>query len=259
MVQDIASAFATECDRDRLRMHTAALIDASTRAEARDTEPMASVAPLLTGVCHELNNPLTSIKSFAEFLLLDARSEEDREALEIVRREAHRAARIVGDLRMVARQSSEAALRRETEGAAQGSGEAGSADAELPATRALHILVADADEHVRSSIARYLERRGHTVDETGDGGAALALIESAAEAYDVVLADLATPGMGGRSLYARLRSRGNAAADRLILMGSSEPSEMRRFSWDADVPLLRKPFALAEATQVVEVHATLTG
>src|SRR5690606_34730742 len=114
ILEDLASAFATECDRDRLRVHTAALIEESSHAVAdRAPEPMASVAPLLTGVCHELNNPLTSIKSFAELLLLDARSDEDREALEIVQREAHRAARIVSDLRMVARQSAEASMQRE--------------------------------------------------------------------------------------------------------------------------------------------------
>lgn len=70
----------------------------------RRAERMASVGPLLSGVCHELNNPLTSIKSFAELLLLDERPAEDREAIEIVQREAERAAKIVSDLRLVARQ-----------------------------------------------------------------------------------------------------------------------------------------------------------
>lgn len=80
----------------------------SREAQLRRAERMASVAPLLSGVCHELNNPLTSIKSFAELMLLDNRPEEDREALEIVAREAGRAARIVSDLRVVARQTQEA-------------------------------------------------------------------------------------------------------------------------------------------------------
>lgn len=255
VVRDLASTFATECDRDRLRLRTAALIEESASAGCRDREPAASVAPLLTGACHELNNPLTSIKSFAELLLLDERSDEDREALEIVRREAHRAARIVADLRLVARQCAEAALRRDPEGEV----ESHTTAADHPAVRALHILVADADEPARYSIARYLERRGHLVEQTGSGEAALALIETAATAYDVILADLATPGMGGRSLRAHLRSRGNRAANRIILMGNPEPTGPGRFPRDADIPLLAKPFDLAEATQVVEVHATLTG
>jgi two-component system, NtrC family, sensor kinase len=73
--------------------------------QLRRAERMAGVAPLLRGICHELNNPLTSIRSFAELLLLDRRPAEDREALEIVVREADRAARIVADLRLVAHQT----------------------------------------------------------------------------------------------------------------------------------------------------------
>jgi two-component system NtrC family sensor kinase len=80
--------------------------------QLRRAERMASITPMLSGVCHELNNPLTSIKSFAELMLLDERPEEDREALEIVQREAHRAAKIVSDLRTVARQSQEAGTGR---------------------------------------------------------------------------------------------------------------------------------------------------
>jgi two-component system NtrC family sensor kinase len=79
----------------------------------RRAERMASITPMLSGICHEINNPLTSIKSFAELMLLDDRPEEDREALEIVQREAHRAAKIVSDLRTVARQSQEAGTDRE--------------------------------------------------------------------------------------------------------------------------------------------------
>lgn len=121
LLRELAAAFAGECDRERLRERSAELeAEAALAAELRGretqvrvSERICAVAPLLSGVCHELNNPLTSIKSFAELLLLDARSDDDREALEIVQREAHRAARIVSDLRTVARQSQEEALRRE--------------------------------------------------------------------------------------------------------------------------------------------------
>ena len=401
IVEDLAEAFATECDRERLRIHTAALIEESSNAAAdRAPEPMASVAPLLTGVCHELNNPLTSIKSFAELLLLDARSEEDREALEIVQREAHRAARIVGDLRMVARQSAEASMQRELvdlnaavkrvadsrareirleaihldlqldptlapvravrthleqaishllshaiealatrDGvrqillgtsptargvrltardngrgilpehlgrifdpfgapAKQGSdgfqlglslvqsiianhggrvmarsrvdrgtvihvdlpteGDAASdifVSDDPPAGRGLRILVVDDEEPVRFSVARYLERRGHTVEQAVDGVEALQRITATAHAFDVVLADLSMPRMGGRSLLEGLRARAHPAAERVILMsgegcGSADDG-------DESVPLLQKPFELAEVAQVVEVHASL--
>src|SRR5690606_4117964 len=116
LMRDLALVFSREVDRLHCQLQTAGSAPTQDAAEAtpsRGGDRLASIAPLLRSLCHELNNPLTSIKSFAELLLLDPRSDEDREALEIVQREAHRAARIVGDLRMVARQSSEAAMAKE--------------------------------------------------------------------------------------------------------------------------------------------------
>lgn len=121
LLRDLGLSFGHACERLSPRSDPRELADSAGSAGELDARPgerrrsdrLASFAPLLRGLCHELNNPLTSIKSFAELLLLDARSEEDREALEIVQREAHRAARIVGDLRMVARQSAETSMSKE--------------------------------------------------------------------------------------------------------------------------------------------------
>lgn len=71
----------------------------------RRAERLASVGTMLGGVAHELNNPLHAIISFAQLLLLDERNAEDREALEIIRREGDRAAKIVSNLRLIARQT----------------------------------------------------------------------------------------------------------------------------------------------------------
>ncbi len=79
--------------------------EASRESQLRRAERLASLGTLLGGVAHELNNPLAAIKSFAQLLLLDERPPEDREALEVIEREAARAAKIVADLRLVARQT----------------------------------------------------------------------------------------------------------------------------------------------------------
>jgi signal transduction histidine kinase/CheY-like chemotaxis protein len=412
ILRDLAAAFAAECDRERLRERTAELeaeaaLVADLRgreAQARVSERICAVAPLLSGVCHELNNPLTSIKSFAELLLLDARSEDDREALEIVQREAHRAARIVSDLRTVARQSQEEALRRElvdlnevvrsvarsrareleaegiqirqelaadlpstfavrahieqvaaqlvsnavnamdgrdeacvltlatmrtergvcllvrdtgrgiapehltrifdpfwtTGRSGRGTGlglslvhsiisshggwiaaesqlgrgaairvelpladeaqpELSTGD-ERPASHGLRVLVVDDEAPIRFSLSRYMERRGHEVDQAADGAAALQMLDQAepGRQYDIVVADLRMPGLDGECLLGRLRERGDGLAQRLIFMtGDAQSPCANRLLQDSGIPVMWKPFELAEVAQVIEAQARL--
>jgi nitrogen-specific signal transduction histidine kinase/ActR/RegA family two-component response regulator len=81
--------------------------------QLRRVERLASVGTLIGGVAHELNNPLHAIRNFAELLLMEHRGTEDREALEIIQREADRAAKVVSDLRMIARQTQESGTEHE--------------------------------------------------------------------------------------------------------------------------------------------------
>ena len=67
------------------------------------SEKMVSVGQLVSGVAHELNNPLTGIMGFAQLLLardLDEKTEGD---VETIYREAERAAKIVQNLLSFAR------------------------------------------------------------------------------------------------------------------------------------------------------------
>ncbi|MBV9774163.1 MAG: PAS domain S-box protein, partial [Gemmatimonadetes bacterium] len=64
----------------------------------RRAETLAALGKLVSGVAHELNNPLSAILHFAEDLLEDPRPPADAEALGVIRQQAQRSRAIVRDL-----------------------------------------------------------------------------------------------------------------------------------------------------------------
>jgi two-component system NtrC family sensor kinase len=67
------------------------------------SEKMSSVGQLVSGVAHELNNPLTGIMGFAQLLMLRELDDTSRKQAETIYAEAERASKIVSNLLTFAR------------------------------------------------------------------------------------------------------------------------------------------------------------
>ena len=86
------------------------------------------------------------------------------------------------------------------------------------------ILVVAADENFSGTIGRILCRCGYRTDQVASGEAALEALEQ--NTYDLVLSEVALPGVCGLTLLCRARQHGRKSP--FILLGAPE-TERRRW------------------------------
>jgi signal transduction histidine kinase/ActR/RegA family two-component response regulator len=122
----------------------------------------------------------------------------------------------------------------------RGTADAGRLPAPARAATGQHILVVEDESAVRSLAARALREAGYVVHEAADGLDALERV-AALPTLQLVVADLAMPRMGGKTLALRLHQSHPALP---VLMMSGLPSENgQRAGMQGEPSLLQKPFA----------------
>jgi two-component system response regulator MprA len=105
------------------------------------------------------------------------------------------------------------------------------------------VLVVEDDAAVRRMLERSLGAEGFEVAVAADGGAALALAEAAMP--DLVVLDVAMPGLSGFEVCRRLRAKGLTGGVLMLTARDSVEDRVRGLESGADDYVV-KPFAIAE-------------
>ena len=121
------------------------------------------------------------------------------------------------------------------------------------------VLVVDDEGPIRIAIRRYLERRGWTVEEAGDGREALARLgldeagRLRADFYDAIITDLKMPGLSGIELHDRLAAVSPESVARLVLItGDIASPEAAEFVARLRQPLVQKPFDMRALADLLD-------
>jgi two-component system, OmpR family, response regulator MprA len=105
------------------------------------------------------------------------------------------------------------------------------------------VLVVDDDPPLRRMLARTLAAEGYEVTVAGDGGGALA--EAERTAPDVIVLDVAMPGLDGLTVARRLRGKGLPTPILMLTARDAVPDRVAGLDAGADDYLV-KPFAVQE-------------
>jgi two-component system, OmpR family, response regulator MprA len=105
------------------------------------------------------------------------------------------------------------------------------------------VLVVDDDPPLRRMLARTLAAEGYEVTVAGDGGGAL--VEAERTAPDVIVLDVAMPGLDGLTVARRLRGKGLPTPILMLTARDAVPDRVAGLEAGADDYLV-KPFAVQE-------------
>ncbi len=123
-----------------------------------------------------------------------------------------------------------------------------------PATPRLRVLLVEDDVDLLDVLASQLADEGFEPLTARDGGAALLLARSTPP--DVIVSDIAMPGMDGRQLLAEVRADPTLREIPLVLLtGLASRDEVRAAMQHGADDFITKPFRVEEVTQAVRSQA----
>ncbi|RLS30993.1 MAG: DNA-binding response regulator [Planctomycetota bacterium] len=112
------------------------------------------------------------------------------------------------------------------------------------------ILVVEDENHLAIGIKFNLEAEGFDVETASDGQAALVLLGSAPQPFDLVVLDVMLPGMSGYAVCEAIRHRGDDVPVVMLTARTLVEDRIRGFDAGTDV-YLQKPFDLDELLSIV--------
>lgn len=117
------------------------------------------------------------------------------------------------------------------------------------------IVIAEDDDAVRSVLVRSLTREGFAVVETFDGAEALRAFEGSEDPPDLLLADVAMPGLSGPDLAAKVEA---AWPGTRVAYITAYPFEHAVKVMTSGHPVLSKPFTHEELIRFVRAALDLS-
>lgn len=129
---------------------------------------------------------------------------------------------------------------------------------QTPATQPAHAgepgggraLIIDDEAQIVALVQQALEARGWTTVTVTDPTAVESLLDGAS--YDAVICDLKMPGKSGFDILSLLRRKRPELARRFLLMTGDLGDTDKKRLLEAHVPVLRKPFTLAQLREAVQ-------
>lgn len=134
--------------------------------------------------------------------------------------------------------------------------EASASEPRMEATGSGTVLIIDDEPQVRELGAAMLGMAGYRVFVASDATDGLALLEQHAGAIDVVLLDMAMPGMNGRDAFDRIRES-DPAVPVVLCSGYGRDGSTDRFQDGELAGFLAKPFRMAELLSAVKTVVTV--